>query len=56
MYYLLGEVNRKKNWTLLEHSTDFGDYKEDGLHFNEQGIAKYALEVRHLVRKIVSNK
>ena len=50
--YIVREISQRRNWHILDHDLSKTDYKKDGLHFNEIGTAKYALEVRHLVRQI----
>ena len=44
--FIRAKVRQHKRWTLLKHNMSRDDYKRDGLHFNERGTAKYALEVR----------
>ena len=53
--YIAKEVSKKDNWVLLSHEVNSGDFY-DGLHFNERGKAKFAHEVRHLVREICKSK
>ena len=50
--YLSELVSKKQNFHLLEHDSEYHDYKKDGLHFNDSGIAKFALEIRHIARNI----
>ena len=50
--YIVREISQRRNWHILDHDLSKTDFKKDGLHFNEIGTAKYALEVRHLVRQI----
>ena len=52
--FIQAKVRQHKRWTLLKHNMSRDDYKRDGLHFNERGTAKYALEVRHIIRNIKS--
>ena len=52
--FIQAKVRQHKRWTFLKHHMSRDDYKRDGLHFNERGAAKYALEVRHIIRNIKS--
>ena len=47
--YIRKEVSKQANWRLLQHELLSKDYR-DGLHFNERGTAKFALEIRHIIR------
>ena len=52
--FISKEVNKQKHWYLLRHNLSRDDYKPDGLHFNSRGTAKYAHEIRHIVRNVRS--
>ena len=52
--FIQAKVRQQKRWILLKPNMSRDDYKRDGLHFNERGTAKYALEVRHIIRYIKS--
>ena len=52
--YLEELVSNKPDFHLLCHDTDPFDYKKDGLHFDMSGLAKFSLEVRHLIRNFPS--
>ena len=52
--FIQAKVRQHKRWIFLKHHMSRDDYKRDGLHFNERGAAKYALEVRHIIRNIES--
>ena len=49
--YIETETLKRPHWRLLKHELNSSDYS-DGLHFNDQGAAKYAHEIRHLIRGI----
>ena len=44
------QVKHQPNWALLRHELNRRDYKRDGLHLNKRGVAKYAHEIRHIIR------
>ena len=48
--FIASEVAKRKSWYLLSHDFDKSDYRPDGLHLNRLGCAKYAHEIRHIVR------
>ena len=48
------EIAKRRKWFLMDVDLKTSDYKKDGLHFNETGTAKYAHEIRHLIRSIKS--
>ena len=52
--FIRQQVSRRAHWYLLQHDVCREDFKRDGLHFNDRGIAKYAHEVRHIIREIDS--
>ena len=49
--FIKSEVSKRGYWHLLQHDVDADDFY-DGLHFNTQGVAKYAHEIRHTIRGI----
>ena len=50
---LISEVIGKyRNVHLLKHDVIQADFKKDGLHFNNRGIAKFALEIKHLIHDV----
>ena len=50
--FIANEVRKRQHWYLLKHSLTREDFKSDGLHFNPCGTAKYAHEIRHLIRTV----
>ena len=50
--FIAQEVNKRPYWYLLKHNVSRDDFKSDGLHFNSRGTAKYAHEIRHIIRSI----
>ena len=50
------EIKRYNNVHILEHSVVKDDFKKDLLHFNERGVTKFALQIRHEIRKLSSPK
>ena len=50
--FIVQELKQWKNWHILTHELSRDDFKKDGLHFNEIGRAKYAHEIRHIVRNL----
>ena len=46
------EISKYSNVHLLTHEVVARDFKKDGLHFNNRGIAKFALEIRRVIRKV----
>ena len=50
--FICKEIRKHRHWYTLRHSLSREDFKQDGLHFNSHGTAKYAHEIRHIVRSI----
>ena len=50
--FICKEIRKHRQWYALRHSLSREDFKPDGLHFNSRGTAKYAHEIRHIVRSI----
>ena len=50
--FIAYEVSKRPHWHLLKHNVSHDDLKPDGLHFNSRGIARYAHEIRHMIRTI----
>ena len=48
--YIEIETGKRHNWRLLKHDCNRSDYKRDKFHFNKLGSAKYAHEIRHIIR------
>ena len=48
------ELSRIHGFHVLTHEFNELDYKDDGLHFNMRGTAKFAFEIRHLIRNLMS--
>lgn len=48
--FIAKQIRTREHWHLLKHELNYRDYKRDGLHLNERGTAKYALEIRHILR------
>ena len=46
------EIKKYNNVRILKHSVIRDDFKRDMLHFNERGATKFALQIRHEIRKI----
>ena len=44
------EVEKYENVHLLPHDVVRDDFDRGGLHFNDQGLAKFALQIRHILR------
>ena len=40
------EIQRYSNVHILTHTVVKADFKKDLLHFNERGVAKFALQIR----------
>ena len=52
---LMSEVIGKyRNVHLLRHDVIQADFKKDGLHFNNRGIAKFALEIKRVIHDVKS--
>ena len=52
---LMSEVIGKyRNVHLLRHDAIQADFKKDGLHFNNRGIAKFALEIKRVIHDVKS--
>ena len=45
-------VSKYRNVHLLEHDNAVEDFKNDGLHFSEEGTAKFGLNIRHILRDL----
>ena len=52
--FIADEVKTRNKWHLLRHDLSQRDYKRDGLHFNVSGVAKYAHEIRRIIRRFKS--
>ena len=50
--FIAREIAKRNKWYLMNVELNITDYKKDGLHFNGTGTAKYALEIRHVIRSI----
>ena len=50
--FIVQQVKHRKNWHILTHDLSRTDFKNNGHHFNEIGVAKYAHEIRHILRNI----
>ena len=50
--YIKTLCSRNRQYHHLQHDFTTGDYNRDGLHLNDSGKAKYALEIRHAARKV----
>ena len=50
--YLSDLVSKYDNVHLLCHENAPGDFSDDGLHFNKQGIAKFGLNIREVMREL----
>ena len=50
------EIKKYTNVHILTHTIVRADFKNDFLHFNECGVAKFALQIRHVIRKLTSSK
>ena len=50
--FIAEEIAKRRKWFLMDVDLMTTDYKKDGLHFNKMGTAKYAHEIRHLIRSI----
>ena len=53
--YLADLALQYDNVYLLKHDNVRADFKKDGLHFNQRGIAKLCLNIRHIIRKSISS-
>ena len=52
---LMSEVIGKyRNVHRLRHDVIQADFKKDGLHFNNRGIAKFALEIKRVIHDVKS--
>ena len=49
---ILLEVKKYTNVHLLCHDVVRGDFDKGGLHFNDRGVAKFALQIRHILRNV----
>ena len=50
--FISSQISHHKNWHLLTHRFIPSDYKKDGLHLNDVGVAKYAKEIKQKIRSI----
>ena len=50
------EIKKYTNVHILTHTIVRVDFKNDLLHFNERGVAKFALQIRHVIRKLTLSK
>ena len=50
------EIKKYTNVHILTHTIVRADFKNDLLHFNERGVAKFALQIRHVIRKLTLSK
>ena len=50
--HISDEISKRKRWYFMNIDLKTSDYKKDGLHLNEIGTAKYALEIRHMIRSL----
>ena len=52
---LMSEVIGKyRNVHLLKHDVIQADFKKGGLHFNNRGVAKFALEIKRVIHDVKS--
>ena len=49
---IANEVKKYENVHLLCHDGKRSDFNRGGLHFNKRGKAKFALQIRHVLRKM----
>ena len=54
--FIAEEIAKRRKWFLMDVDLMTSDYKKDGLHFNKMGTAKYAHEIRHLIRSIILDR
>ena len=50
--FIARDIAKHNNWYLMNVELNITDYKKDGLHFNGTVTAKYAHEIRHVIRSI----
>ena len=50
--HISDEISKRKRWYFMNIDLKTSDYKKDGLHLNEIGTAKYAREIRHMIRSL----
>ena len=50
--FISSQISHHKNWHLLTHRFIPSDYKKDGLHLNDVGVAKYAKKIKQKIRSI----
>ena len=50
------EIKKYTNVYILTHTIVRADFKNDLLQFNERGVAKFALQLRHVICKLSSSK
>ena len=53
---MLDVIGKYRNVHLLKHDVVQADFKKDGLHFNDRGIAKFALEIKRMIHRLTSNE
>ena len=53
---MLDVIDKYRNVHLLKHDVVQADFKKDGLHFNDRGIAKFALEIKRAIHRLKSIK
>ena len=53
-HFIKKETQKQNGWHMLCHNLLEADYKKDKLHFNDRGIAKYAHQIRHIIRTVKS--
>ena len=46
------EISKRNRWYFMNIDLKTSDHKKYGLHLNEIGMAKYALEIRHMIRSL----
>ena len=52
--HIASEIRKHSNWHLLKNDGIIPeDYKNDKIHFNDSGLALFALEIRHICRLIM---
>ena len=51
---ILDVIGKYRSIHLLTHDVVQADLKKDGLHFNDRGIAKFALEIKYTIQRLNS--